>query len=154
MLKKNANGDVKLHIFDTCTETIKCLTSITHDKLNPSDCATQPHNITHLPDALRYFAVQHYRAQAPKKPVKAEFFSFEKWMDVFHRAGIDPAFYANRAFGLDEWLPWDIIDCGVSKSYLKREYERAYRHETTPSCAEHCNGCGANKLGGKTKWCK
>ncbi|MBQ8907644.1 MAG: TIGR03960 family B12-binding radical SAM protein [Clostridia bacterium] len=83
-----------------------------------------------------------------------EFFSFEKWLDVFARAGIDPAFYANRTFGLDECLPWDIIDCGVSKSYLKREYERAYRHETTPNCAEHCNGCGANKLGGKTKWCR
>lgn len=78
MLKANANGDVKLHIFDTCTETIKCLTSITHDKLNPSDCATQPHNITHLPDALRYFAVQHYRAEVPKKVAKTEFFTFEK----------------------------------------------------------------------------
>ncbi len=83
-----------------------------------------------------------------------EFFSFEKWMQVFDKAGIDPSFYANRTFGLDEWLPWDIIDCGVDKRYLKREYERAYRHETTPSCAEHCNGCGANKLGGKTKWCR
>ena len=83
-----------------------------------------------------------------------EFFSFEKWTEIFERAGIDPTFYANRTFALDEWLPWDVIDCGVDKAYLKREYERAYQEKTTPSCAEHCNGCGANKLGGKTKWCR
>lgn len=83
-----------------------------------------------------------------------ECFSYEKWMDVFSRAGIDPDFYANRAFGLDEWLPWDVIDCGVSKEFLKRERERAYAHVTTPACSEHCSGCGASKLGGKNRWCK
>lgn len=61
MLKKNADGDVKLHIFNTCTELIKCIASIQHDEKNPDDCATTPHNITHLPDALRYFAIMHYR---------------------------------------------------------------------------------------------
>ena len=83
-----------------------------------------------------------------------ECFSYEKWLDVFARAGIDPDFYANRAFGLDEWLPWDVIDCGVSKDFLKRERERAYAETTTPACSEHCSGCGANKLGGKNRWCK
>jgi radical SAM family uncharacterized protein len=83
-----------------------------------------------------------------------EYFDYEKWLDYFARTGIDPAFYANRAFGLDEILPWDLIDCGVTKSYLKRERQRAYEGKTTPSCAEHCNGCGADQLGGETKWCK
>ncbi|MBE6696394.1 MAG: TIGR03960 family B12-binding radical SAM protein [Ruminococcaceae bacterium] len=83
-----------------------------------------------------------------------ECFSYEKWLDIFERTGIDPAFFANRAFGLDEVLPWDIIDCGVTKEYLKKEREKAYLNKTTPSCAEHCNGCGANKLGGKNRWCK
>lgn len=78
MLKANANGDVKLHIFNTCTELIKCLSAIAHDKANPSDCATQPHGITHLPDALRYFAVQHYRPEPQKKPQQVESFSFEE----------------------------------------------------------------------------
>ncbi len=78
MLKKNAGGEVKLHIFDTCTELIKCLASITHDKINPSDCATQPHGITHLPDALRYFAVQHYRPEPVKKVEQVDSFTFEK----------------------------------------------------------------------------
>ena len=83
-----------------------------------------------------------------------EYFNYEKWIDIFERTGIDPAFYANRRFGKDEVLPWDVIDCGVSRAYLWHERERAYRNETTPSCAEHCNGCGANCLGGKNKWCK
>ena len=83
-----------------------------------------------------------------------EMFSYEKWLDVFERAGVDPAFYANRAFGLDEWLPWDVIDCGVTKEFLKREREKAYAERTTPACSEQCSACGANKLGGKYRWCK
>ena len=83
-----------------------------------------------------------------------EYFSYERWADVFRRAGVAPSFYANRAFGDGEILPWSMIDCGVSEAYLRRERDRAYRNETTPSCAEHCNGCGANHLGGKTQWCK
>ena len=82
-----------------------------------------------------------------------ECFSYEAWCDLFDRAGIDPSFYANRAFGLDEILPWDMIDCGVSKAFLLRERERAYQGKTTPSCAEHCSGCGASCLGGKAQWC-
>ena len=83
-----------------------------------------------------------------------EGFSYERWLSVFERAGIDPSFYANRTFGLDEWLPWDVIDAGVTKDFLLRERERAYAEKTTPACSEHCSGCGANKLGGKTRWCK
>ena len=84
----------------------------------------------------------------------SEHFSYDKWIEIFDRLGIDPDFYACRARSLDEVLPWDIIDAGVTKSYLVRERERAYAEKTTPSCAEHCNGCGADRLGGKTKWCK
>ncbi len=83
-----------------------------------------------------------------------EYFDYDRWMRCFEQAGIDPAFYANRAFGLDEWLPWDVIDCGVTKEFLLREREKAYAEKTTKSCAEQCNGCGANRLGGINKWCK
>ena len=83
-----------------------------------------------------------------------EFFDYERWLSVFERTGVDPDYYTTRGFGLDEVLPWDIIDCGVTKKYLLSERKKAYEAKTTPSCAEHCNGCGANKLGGKNKWCK
>lgn len=83
-----------------------------------------------------------------------EFFDYEHWLSVFEKCGIDPDYYTTRGFGLDEVLPWDIIDCGVTKQYLLNERKKAYEGKTTPPCMEHCNGCGANKLGGKNKWCK
>ena len=82
-----------------------------------------------------------------------EYFSYDRWISVFERTGVDPACYANRAFGLDEVLPWDIIDCGVSKEFFKRERAKAYNENTTPNCREQCSGCGANKLGGERTCC-
>ncbi|MBE6619769.1 MAG: TIGR03960 family B12-binding radical SAM protein [Ruminococcaceae bacterium] len=83
----------------------------------------------------------------------SEYFDYEAWMSVFEDTGVDPAFYANRAWGLDEVLPWDIIDCGVSKAFLLRERARAYEAATTPNCREKCSGCGANKWGGERACC-
>ena len=83
-----------------------------------------------------------------------EFFNYDLWIEAFEKCGIDPDFYTSRGFGLDEVLPWDIIDIGVTKAFLRRERDKAYEGKTTPSCAEHCSGCGANKLGGKNRWCK
>ena len=83
-----------------------------------------------------------------------EYFNYDRWVSVFEKCGIDPDFYTVRGYALDEVLPWDLIDCGVTKEYLLRERAKAYEGKTTPSCAEHCNGCGANKLGGKNAWCK
>ena len=82
-----------------------------------------------------------------------EYFDYDKWLSVLERTGIDPAFYANRRFGLDEVLPWDIIDCGVSKEFFLRERENAYRESTTPNCREKCSACGANQLGGVRAVC-
>ena len=82
-----------------------------------------------------------------------EFFDYDKWMQVFDRVGIDPAFYANRDFATDEVLPWDIIDIGVTKEFLLREYKKSRESKTTPNCRDGCAGCGANRLGGVTAWC-
>ncbi len=82
-----------------------------------------------------------------------ECFDYDRWIEVLTEANIDPAFYANRKYGLDETLPWDIIDCGVSKEFMRRERDRAYGEETTPNCREKCSGCGANKLGGERACC-
>ncbi len=83
-----------------------------------------------------------------------EHFDYDRWIMAFEACGVDPYFYTTRGFGLDEVLPWDIIDIGVTKAFLRRERDKAYNGETTPSCAEKCSGCGANKLGGKNRWCK
>jgi hypothetical protein len=55
--------------------------------------------------------------------------------------------------GEDEVLPWDVIDCGVTKAFFLRERKKAYESKTTPNCAQQCSGCGANGLGGECTWC-
>lgn len=72
-----------------------------------------------------------------------DFFSLDKWLEVFDECGIDPAFYANRQREFDELLPWDHIDYGVKKAFLIEECKKAYKNETTPNCREKCSNCGA-----------
>ena len=83
-----------------------------------------------------------------------EGFDYEHWISALQKCGVDPDFYTVRGFGLDEVLPWDIIDAGITKEFLLRERNNAYNEKTTPSCMEKCSACGANKLGGETRWCK
>ena len=75
-------------------------------------------------------------------------FSLEKWLEVFDYCGIDPAFYANRRRSFDEILPWDHLDYGVTKAFLRKECERAYNSEASPNCREKCMNCGALKYKG------
>lgn len=56
MLKIREDGKPGLIIFDTCGALIDSLKCLQHDKTDPNDVAKQPHEITHGPDALRYFA--------------------------------------------------------------------------------------------------
>ena len=101
-----------------------------------------------LADALELACRQGFRFDAWD-----EYFNYQNWLRVFEQTGVDPTFYANRAFGLDEVLPWDIIDCGVTKEFFLRERAKAYEASTTPNCREQCSGCGANKLGGVRAVC-
>ena len=75
-----------------------------------------------------------------------EFFSLERWYDAFRTCGLDPDFYAFRERTLDELLPWEHMDMGVSRRHHEIERERAYRSELTPDCRAGCSGCGASSL--------
>ena len=59
MLKPLKNDDDKpgLLVSRECRGLIRNIKSIQHDERNPSDCATEPHDITHINDALRYFCI-------------------------------------------------------------------------------------------------
>ena len=70
-------------------------------------------------------------------------FDNEKWMQAFENTGVDLEFYTRRKRNLDELFPWDFIDVGVTKSFLKKEWERAMKGEVTPNCRERCSACGA-----------
>ena len=78
----------------------------------------------------------------------SEFFKNEIWMDAFKTCGVDIDFYTTRERSLDELFPWDFIDAGVTKEFLKREWQQALNGEVTPNCRQKCSGCGAMGFGG------
>jgi radical SAM family uncharacterized protein len=64
------------------------------------------------------------------------------WAAAFEEAKIDPGFYAGRERTADEIFPWDHINVGVRKDYLRREYEASLEGRTRGDCREECFGCG------------
>ncbi len=64
------------------------------------------------------------------------------WEEAFSRAGIDPDFYLYRERNFQDVLPWDHIDSGVEKRFLKEELKRATEAILTPDCRKNCLECG------------
>ncbi len=78
----------------------------------------------------------------------SESFKNDVWMNAFDTCGVDIDFYTTRERSLDELFPWDFIDTGVTKEYLKREWDNALHAKVTPNCRKQCAGCGVRKMGG------
>jgi len=77
-----------------------------------------------------------------------EHLDWGKWQQALAECGLDPAFYAHREPGLFEKLPWSHVDVGVSEAYLRGEWLKAQRGESTPDChIQPCNVCGMQHLG-------
>lgn len=74
-----------------------------------------------------------------------EYFRPDAWERAFEASGISRDFYTTRERTFDEVLPWDIIDCGVSKKYLINEAKKAIDEKTTRDCRLGCTGCGINR---------
>ena len=75
-----------------------------------------------------------------------EYFNYAKWYAAFRECGVDESFYTTRGYGEEEILPWDTIDVGIGKRFLKLERKRAYEGKVTPDCRHGCAGCGASNL--------
>jgi len=74
----------------------------------------------------------------------SEFFKFDKWQNAFKNNGFEISFFANKAYGFEEVLPWDHIDMGVTKNFLISEAKKAEMCELTPDCRTgKCSNCGA-----------
>jgi radical SAM family uncharacterized protein len=71
-----------------------------------------------------------------------ERFQSAAWNAAFEEARLDPAFYTHRERAADEIFPWDHINVGVRKDYLRREYEASLAGRTRGDCREECFGCG------------
>ena len=74
---------IRLKIFSTCEELIKCLPALIIDKNKPSDCMTEPHEITHAPDALRGFAIFYARPKENEASIKRTIWSSDMWEDYY-----------------------------------------------------------------------
>lgn len=92
--------DADLKIFNTCKNLISSIESITQDEKDPNDCALQPHNVTHAPDALRYWIAGRpcptkIKFKKPKQKLTAEFKAYDKRMKQQQR-GMRRRFGASR----------------------------------------------------------
>lgn len=76
----------------------------------------------------------------------SEHFDYSKWLQAFADTGVVPEFYTQRVRGRDEYLPWDIIDCGVTKKYMLSELDKAMEQVITPDCRQGCTGCGIKRF--------
>ena len=74
-----------------------------------------------------------------------EFFDMDKWVGAFDECGLDIYQQASREIPMDHLLPWDHIDIGVTKKFLKSEYKKAFSEKTTKNCKEECAMCGIAK---------
>ena len=99
LLRTENDGLPRLLIFNTCRELIRCLPMLLSDPARPGDVLTEPHAITHAPDALRGFAIYHAlpvreeRGQVQKRP-----WTPDMWQD-FYAAGADERAYLIKKYG-------------------------------------------------------
>jgi radical SAM family uncharacterized protein len=78
----------------------------------------------------------------------SEHFKYDLWIKAFEENGLSIAFYTSRERELEEILPWEFIDVGVTKEFLWREYSRAKAEKVTPNCKLGCANCGAKVFNG------
>ena len=62
--------------------------------------------------------------------------------DGMRAEGLLPDDYLIRGWGAEDLLPWEQLDMGFSKDYLRQEYERAAARKATPPCFDGCVRCG------------
>jgi len=78
----------------------------------------------------------------------SEYYKHRVWLETIEECGLTPEFYTSRERSLDEILPWDYIDAGVTKEFLKREWQKAQNEMISENCKVKCQGCGAARFGG------
>ncbi len=72
-----------------------------------------------------------------------EYFRAGRWQEAFTAAGVDANWIAHREWDTREPLPWDHVDCGVTKSYLRGQWRDVHSVKTVPDCHHgSCNVCG------------
>ena len=88
----------RLNIFENCVELIRCLPALTVDKIRPTDCASEPHEITHAPDALRGFAIFYAKPAPPETKPRYAVWTKDMWED-FGSASDEEKKYLKQKYG-------------------------------------------------------
>lgn len=68
----------RLKIFSNCRHLIRTLPAVAVDDHNPNDVAKEPHELTHAPDAIRYFFAGRPVGKAMPKPKPHYDFEFQR----------------------------------------------------------------------------
>jgi radical SAM family uncharacterized protein/radical SAM-linked protein len=77
----------------------------------------------------------------------SDHFQYRRWLEAIEACAVDVDSYTTRLRDLSEPLPWDHIDCGVSKDFQKREWEKALEGSETLDCRDgECGLCGVCDL--------
>jgi radical SAM family uncharacterized protein len=71
-----------------------------------------------------------------------EYFNFSLWVEAFKENGVDPYFYSHMRREQNIPLPWDHINIGVTKDFLKTEYKKSLELDSTSDCRFDCHACG------------
>lgn len=73
----------------------------------------------------------------------SETFDLERWRRAVEEEGLSFDFYAHRERGAEEKMPWDHLDFGLDRGFLRDELDRALRGDLTPDCrGGQCVECG------------
>lgn len=78
----------------------------------------------------------------------SEYYDHSRWEKALDENQLTLHFYTHRERPVDEILPWDFIDCGVTKEFFIREWEKAKQEIVSENCSQKCQGCGAARFGG------
>ncbi len=71
-----------------------------------------------------------------------EHFDYERWLEAFREVGLSPWEVVHRPIPLDAPLPWEHINPGVSKRFLKLDYRWSENGRTREDCRHQCYACG------------
>ncbi|MBF0472827.1 MAG: DUF2344 domain-containing protein [Nitrospirae bacterium] len=78
-----------------------------------------------------------------------EEFDFSRWQRAMDKTGIDVEKIASKTYNVNDALPWDNIDIGVERDFLKRELKDALNGANTLDCRIECGACGLNCQSGE-----
>lgn len=99
LLRTNKDGEPRLQIFRNCTELIKCIPALLIDEKRPSDCKKEPHQYTHAPDALRYFAIYWHRPGEVVDNTPRRVWTADMWEDYYSAQSESEKEYIMKKYG-------------------------------------------------------